>query len=681
MMNRQALTDKMIVLGVDGLEPRLASKYLAAGKMPNLQQFIDRGACRQDLMLLGAMPTVTPPLWTTLATGAYPGTHGITCFFAQDHNNLDSMLYNLDSRKCQAEPLWNVFAEDAGKKTLVWHWPGSAWPPTSDSCNLHVVDGLQPSAINAGVAGIDIVKLVFASNKLTQVEFLPDTAQIAPGAGCIIDDVEALMEAPKEMNNLRQAISSGHNVRHIITCENENEIHSLMQMSADTIKSPIKEASGWILAPAGAKEFTLIVGKGTDRRPALLLPNASGKYDTVAIYRSKKDTEPYVTVKKGEIAFNVMDVIPNDDGQKIPCVRHYQVLDMASDGSDVKMLLNIAMDISRDDFWHPKTLYRDIIENVGHIPARPMVTGSNESLVRSTLIPMYDYYVDWQADCLTYLMQEQRYDVIFSHLHNVDSMGHQFWHYAKYQEEWQNNAEAYQQFMEDVYIQTDRYLGQFLPFLDQGWTMIITSDHGLITQEYHGVILGEPGGLNVPVMEELGYTVMLKDAEGNSTHDVDWAQTRAVAIRGDHIYINLKGRNPQGIVDPADQYELETNIISDLYHYRDPKTGKRVVALAMRNKDAVIIGMNGPECGDIVYFSEEGFNKIHADSLSTQRGFADTSVSPIFIAAGSGIKAGFTTDRVIRQVDVAPTMAALGGVRMPAQSEGSVVHQILSEEF
>lgn len=81
-------------------------------------------------------------------------------------------------------------------------------------------------------------------------------------------------------------------------------------------------------------------------------------------------------------------------------------------------------------------------------------------------------------------------------------------------------------------------------------------------------------------MEELGYTIMHKDADGNSTHDVDWTKTRAVAIRGDHIYLNLKGRNPSGIVDPADRYELEEQIISDLYNYRDPKTGRRVVALA-----------------------------------------------------------------------------------------------------
>ena len=50
---------------------------------------------------------------------------------------------NFDSTKCHAEQMWNVTAE-AGKKTLVWHWPGSAWPPSSDSENLHVVDGTSP---------------------------------------------------------------------------------------------------------------------------------------------------------------------------------------------------------------------------------------------------------------------------------------------------------------------------------------------------------------------------------------------------------------------------------------------------------------------------------------------------------------------------------------------------------
>ena len=101
----------------------------------------------------------------------------------------------------------------------------------------------------------------------------------------------------------------------------------------------------------------------------------------------------------------------------------------------------------------------------------------------------------------------------------------------------------------------------------------------------------------------------------------------------------------------------------------------------MRNKDGALLGLSGPEVGDIVYWLEDGFHRVHGDSLSTQEGYFDTSVSPIFNAAGEGLKENFYTERVIREVDLAPTVSALLGVRMPAQNEGFVVHQILSEEF
>lgn len=116
---------KVFVIGLDGMDPSLTKKFMDAGLMPNVKKLVAKGACREDLVLLGGQPTVTPPMWTTLATGANPGTHGITCFWNQDPENLDAIVYNLDSRMCHAEQLWNVTAE-AGLKTLVWHWPGSS---------------------------------------------------------------------------------------------------------------------------------------------------------------------------------------------------------------------------------------------------------------------------------------------------------------------------------------------------------------------------------------------------------------------------------------------------------------------------------------------------------------------------------------------------------------------------
>ena len=75
-MKREVISDKIMVLGVDGLDPRLSRKYIKEGKMPNLQKIVEQGAQREDLVLLGSQPTVTPPQWTTLATGANPVVHG-----------------------------------------------------------------------------------------------------------------------------------------------------------------------------------------------------------------------------------------------------------------------------------------------------------------------------------------------------------------------------------------------------------------------------------------------------------------------------------------------------------------------------------------------------------------------------------------------------------------------------
>jgi arylsulfatase A-like enzyme len=114
---------------------------------------------------------------------------------------------------------------------------------------------------------------------------------------------------------------------------------------------------------------------------------------------------------------------------------------------------------------------------------------------------------------------------------------------------------------------------------------------------------------------------------------------------------------------------------------KDPKTGKRMVNLALHNKDAYHLGLGGPGCGDITFFMADDYALGHGSGMSTAEGHADTSLSPIFIAAGAGIKPGFKTTRVIREVDVAPTVSALLGVPYPAECEGAPVYQILTDQI
>ena len=674
-MKRKALSNKIIVLGVDGLEPSLTKKYMDQGKLPNIKKFLERGVAREDLVMLGAHPTVTPPLWTTLSTGAYPETHGVTDFFRQSPEDLDTVVYNLDSRDSKAEPLWNVFAS-AGKKTLVWHWPGSAWPPTSDNPNLHVVDGTNPVMVNMSVALKDWEKIIYASTEIESVLYQPHAAHKA-GAGCIITD----LEVDKEGSDVFGAALGKKEFKNIMLTHDDGE-RAIEKLAFDLVNSPIKEPTGWEHAPAGAKEFTIVTSNGLARRPALILKNENGVYDRVAVYKSKKEAEPYVTIKKNG---GFSPIVPEEikaQEDTFTCTRTYKALEIAPDGSEVKIWMTNALDAECDTMWHPQYLYKDVIENVGYVPSLCNSSNTDPYMLKAAKQPAAERYTKWQADVLNYLIEKENYDVIFSHVHNVDSQGHAYWYYCKTREEELGNDETvYQKFMENVYIDTDRYLGRFMHLLDKGWSIIITSDHGLITPEYESPLLADLNGVNAGVMKELGYTVLKKDEKGNILKEIDWEKTKAVNTRSCFIWINLKGRNKTGIVDPKDKEELERKIIDDLYSYRDPKTGKRVVALAVRNKDAAVFGLSGPETGDIVFFVEEGFNATHGDSLATTVGYADTSVSPIFIAAGTGFKKGVFVDRVIRQVDLAPTMAILGGVRMPAQCEGAPIYQIFDEEI
>lgn len=672
-----AKTNKVLILGVDGLDPRMSKKFMDAGKMPNLQKLVERGACREDLRLLCAPPTITPPLWTTLATGAYANTHGITCFWQQDHEHLDTLTYALDSRLCKAEQLWNVTAE-AGKKTLVWHWPGSSWPPSSHSPNLHVVDGTQPATVNGGIGKIEMDKILVASEEIKEVKYKP-AVPVTNGAGCIIDDLDE--EALEEEDNGAKAgkfigSSGSKTIQNIILSHEDGEM-ALERIPMDVCNSPIKPATGWANAPEDAKEFAYLTSNGLVRRVGLILKNKDGIYDHVALYKKKSDVNPFAVLYVDEFVASVVDEYLVKDEKKI-AARNARVFELAEDGSYLKLWFCRAFDSLNDTVWHPKSLNKEVIDNIGYMTVPSVLEGNHLDYVERAIIPSWGAYAKWQADSLNYLIKNHGYDVVFSHLHNVDAMGHQFWYYAKDRNINDIDSVGYQKAIESVYEQTDGYIGEFLPLLDENWTIFVTSDHGLLVSKEEEVpLLGDPFGCNAKIMSDLGFTVLKKDEEGNTLKEIDWDKTIAVATRGNHIWINLKGRDATGIVDPADKYEVERQIIDGLYSYR--QNGKRVISIALRNKDAVLLGMGGPECGDILYWLEEAGNRVHGDSLPTYQGAFDSSVSPIFVAAGQGIKSGYT-DRVIRQVDFAATIAKLLGVRMPAQCEGAVCHQILMDD-
>ena len=69
-------------------------------------------------------------------------------------------------------------------------------------------------------------------------------------------------------------------------------------------------------------------------------------------------------------------------------------------------------------------------------------------------------------------------------------------------------------------------------------------------------LTGNPFGVNAYIMRKLGYTTLV-ETETAIKKEIDWSWPKVLAVRGNYIWINLKGCDKYGIVDAKDKYALE----------------------------------------------------------------------------------------------------------------------------
>ena len=113
---------RLLVLGFDGLDPEAVDLLLSEGKLPNFAKLRREGAYGR---LKTFKPTLSPILWTTIATGKTPDQHGIGHFVGRDRASGQEQPVTSDMRRTKA--LWNLFSE-AGRKVGVLGW-WATYPP------------------------------------------------------------------------------------------------------------------------------------------------------------------------------------------------------------------------------------------------------------------------------------------------------------------------------------------------------------------------------------------------------------------------------------------------------------------------------------------------------------------------------------------------------------------------
>src|SRR5947207_7637643 len=122
---------RAVILGFDGMDPELASRFIAEGKLPNLAKLRDQGTFRK---LRTTLPPISPLAWFTFMTGFNPGKHHIYDFRARDLNSYLPFLSSAEIRGPKRSVKIGKYTIPLGKPTIkgmrrgtpFWHWLGKA---------------------------------------------------------------------------------------------------------------------------------------------------------------------------------------------------------------------------------------------------------------------------------------------------------------------------------------------------------------------------------------------------------------------------------------------------------------------------------------------------------------------------------------------------------------------------
>ena len=678
---------RAMVIGLDSADPVQVRRLIDEGKMPNLKKLLDNGVANDNLAMIGALPSVTPPNWCSIATGCWPRTHGVTCYNNQTlGQSLRLEEVNWTSENVTADFIWEAFSKEK-KRSIVLSYC-EAWPPRIKNDEYGVfIDG--SGVVPFLRCSIDYQKVVTMEEGEFPMEFIPHAVK-SDNKDCIImgDQYEEMKKssiAANENASIPWAMPEGvlsypSGVEDLDdhSCTEDHE-ESYRPSKADKIRTPLKTPTNRSFAlPEGAKEATVILASSTVRRFAIISAADGVHYDTVTIYKNKRTEKPLGQVTGiGNWSEFIYDYyIKNDEERQV--AYKINLCDMAEDGSSAVVYFSHVTDMSNLDYFYPQMMGKELYEAVGPLLqfASVDIRGDHKENDKLVLDTYAKEGCQWFAKASHWLFNKYPdWQLFYVHIHSIDNFQHWF----------VNNTvpgrcadhQYYRDLIDEVYTANDAFIGEMMQYLDGDTTMFVVSDHGCMPHsagdEYPGI--GTIGGISTKVMSDLGYTVTKRGENGKL--DVDWSKTRAVAKRSSHVYINLKGRDPEGIVEPEDYDQLVLDIISDLYNYRNAD-GKRVIAHCFTRDEMEYLGMGGIHCGDIFFQLVPTFNNEHANVFSTVH-HEGWSMQNLCIMGGAGLKQGAKIDRPVRITDIVPTICQLTDTKAPGNVEGGVIYQALAD--
>jgi predicted AlkP superfamily phosphohydrolase/phosphomutase len=375
-------------------------------------------------------------------------------------------------------------------------------------------------------------------------------------------------------------------------------------------------------------------------------------------------------------------------------------------------------------YTYPPELKQELLDKVGPFVITP---GEGENPSEPTVyLDKVRADVKSSADYALYLLKKEPYAFFMYVFGIVDVLQHQFWYLVEADPKNLNEPDrALRDKVIAIFEQVDESVGEMAKQADDNTLIVLMSDHGFGPMKGfmhvnnflldNGYLVLEKGAMsqlkralfragvtpqNVHLtLKSLKLDLRRKFNRGRaygtlrrfflSFDDVDWDKTRAFALGHiGQIYVNLKGRQPQGIVEPGAAYEaLRDELRIKLTQLKHPQTGEPLIARVL-NREEIYHGElsdNTPDLlllpADFKYlaFGESEFasNKLVGPTLGHT---GHHRLEGIGALIGPNVQVGAQIQNA-SLIDLAPTILFALGLPIPPDMDGRVLTEAFKAEF
>ncbi len=260
----------------------------------------------------------------------------------------------------------------------------------------------------------------------------------------------------------------------------------------------------------------------------------------------------------------------------------------------------------------------------------------------------------------------------------VDRIHHGMWRFTDPRHPRYQPGNRYENSIRDYYVHIDRQIGEWLDLVPADTAVLVVSDHGAQPM-MGGICINE-------WLKREGYLALEHQPEGIvplEKCEVDWSRTRAWAAGGYYarVYLNVAGREPEGIVDPAGYEQLRDELAAGIAAISGPD-GQSLGSVSFKPQE-IYREVNNIPPDLIAYLGKMGWRSvaslgwggIYATERDTAPDDASHAQQGLYIYYNPAIGPQGQAARR-RVTDIAPTVLDLMDVPIPADIRGQSFAQM-----